>query len=85
MLLLRKSGDGAKAVGVSGDSERKVEKLKHGAEDKYVECGNYDRKRRQLADSMESVRVDMLCVSETRWEWSKARKNRGAYNLFYHG
>ena len=34
---------------------------------------------------MESRKEDILCVQETRWKGSKARKIGGCYKLFYHG
>ena len=34
---------------------------------------------------MERIKVDILCMQETRWKDSKARNIGGGYKFFYHG
>ncbi|KAK3574270.1 hypothetical protein QTP86_004383 [Hemibagrus guttatus] len=42
-------------------------------------------KGRELADMMERRKVDILCVQETRWKGSKARRIGAGFKLFYYG
>ncbi|XP_065654617.1 uncharacterized protein LOC136081244 [Hydra vulgaris] len=42
-------------------------------------------KGRELTDAMESRKLDILCVQETRWKGSKTRSIGGGFKLFYHG
>ncbi|KAF7692565.1 hypothetical protein C0J45_17229 [Silurus meridionalis] len=40
-------------------------------------------KGREVADMMERRKVDMLCVQETKWRWSKAGNIGGGFKLFF--
>ena len=40
---------------------------------------------RELADVMERKNVDILCLQETKWKGSKARKIGDGCKLFYNG
>ena len=40
---------------------------------------------KELADLMERRNVDILCLQETKWKGSKARKIGGGCKLFYNG
>ncbi|KAK3524731.1 hypothetical protein QTP86_001890 [Hemibagrus guttatus] len=42
-------------------------------------------KGRELADMMERRKVDILCVQETRWKGSKARRIGAGFKLFCYG
>ncbi|KAI5099616.1 hypothetical protein C0J45_10168 [Silurus meridionalis] len=50
-----------------------------------VQVGTMTGKGREVADMMERRKVDMLCVQETKWKRSKARKIGGGFKRFYHG
>jgi exonuclease III len=50
-----------------------------------LNVGTMTGKGRELADLMERRKVDVLCVQETKWRGSKAKKIGGGYKLFYHG
>ena len=39
--------------------------------------------RREMADMMKQRNVDILCLQETKWKGSKARKIGGGCKLFY--
>ncbi|KAK3528650.1 hypothetical protein QTP70_007198 [Hemibagrus guttatus] len=47
--------------------------------------GTMTGKGRELADMMERRKVDILCVQETRWKGSKARRIGAGFKLFYYG
>ncbi|KAK3556508.1 hypothetical protein QTP70_008297 [Hemibagrus guttatus] len=49
------------------------------------ETSKEGRKGRELADTMERRKVDILCVQETRWKGSKARSIGAGFKLFYYG
>ena len=38
-----------------------------------------------MVDVMQTRKVDILCVQESRWKGSKARSSGTGYRLFYHG
>ncbi|KAK3531578.1 hypothetical protein QTP70_024962 [Hemibagrus guttatus] len=50
-----------------------------------LNVGTMTGKSRELADVMERRKVDILCVQETRWKGSKARRIGAGFKLFYYG
>ncbi|KAK3560854.1 hypothetical protein QTP86_022604 [Hemibagrus guttatus] len=50
-----------------------------------LNVGTMTGKGRELADTMERRKVDILCVQETRWKGSKARSIGAGFKLFYYG
>ena len=42
-----------------------------------------NRKKRKLADMMDRMNVDVLCLQETKWKGNKARNIGGCCKLFY--
>ncbi|KAK3537905.1 hypothetical protein QTP70_024567 [Hemibagrus guttatus] len=50
-----------------------------------LNVGTMTGKGRELADMMERIKVDILCVQETRWKGSKARSIGAGFKLFYYG
>ncbi|KAF7696116.1 hypothetical protein HF521_006210 [Silurus meridionalis] len=50
-----------------------------------LNVGTMTGKGREVADMIERRKVDMLCVQETKWKWSKARNIGGGFKLFFHG
>lgn len=50
-----------------------------------LNIGTMTGKGRELADMMEQRKVGILCVQETKWKGSKARRIGGVFKLFYHG
>lgn len=50
-----------------------------------LNVGTMTGKGRELADMMERRNVDILCIQETTWKGSKARRTGGGLKLFYHG
>ena len=51
----------------------------------FVICYWTTGRGRELADMMERRNVDILCLKETKWKGSKARKIGGGCKLFYNG
>ena len=50
-----------------------------------LNIGTMTRRGRELADMMERRNVDILCLQETKWKGSKARKIGGECKIFYNG
>ncbi|KAK3522491.1 hypothetical protein QTP86_015882 [Hemibagrus guttatus] len=50
-----------------------------------LNVGTMTGKGRELADTMERRKVDILCVQETKWNGSKARSIGAGFKLFYYG
>ena len=50
-----------------------------------LNIGTMTGRGRELADMMERRNVDILCLQETKWKGSKARKIGGGCKLFYNG
>ena len=50
-----------------------------------LNVGSITGKGTELADMMERIKVDILCVQETKWKGSKARSIGGGFKLLYHG
>ncbi|KAK3555042.1 hypothetical protein QTP86_006366, partial [Hemibagrus guttatus] len=50
-----------------------------------LNVGTMTGKGRELADMIERRKVDILCVQETRWKGSKARRIGAGFKLFYYG
>ena len=50
-----------------------------------LNVGTMMGKGRELADMMERRKLDILCIQETKWKGSKARKLGGGCKLYYHG
>ena len=50
-----------------------------------LNIGTMTGRGRELADMMEQRNVDLLCLQETKWKWSKARNVGGGCKLFYNG
>ena len=40
---------------------------------------------RELADMIERMKIDLLCLQETKWKGNKARSIGGGCKLFYNG
>ena len=51
----------------------------------FIYRNNKWKGERELADMMEQKNVDILCLQETNWKRSKARKISGGCKLFYNG
>ena len=49
-----------------------------------LNVGTMTGKSRELAEMLDSRRIDIACVQETKWKGSKAREIRDGYKLFYH-
>ena len=50
-----------------------------------LNVGSMTRKGYEMVEMMESWKLDVLCVQETKWKASKARNLGGGYELYYHG
>ena len=50
-----------------------------------LNVGTMTGKGIELADMMVKRKVDILCVQETMWKWSKARNIGDGCKIFYHG
>ena len=50
-----------------------------------LNIGTMNGRGRELADMMEQRNVDILCLQETKWKGSKARKIGGGCKIFYNG
>ena len=48
-----------------------------------LNIGTMTGRGRELADMMERRNVDILCLQETKWKGSKARKIGGGCKIFY--
>ena len=82
MLLLGEEGRGGRRIQYRREKRKtKIVTLKIGS----LNVGTMTGKGRELADMMERRKLDILCVQETKWKGSKARKLGGGCKLYHHG
>ena len=70
---------------VSKKAARNVQRETHIHNSGYLKYTNNDWKGKRAGRHDEQRNVDILCLQETKWKWSKARNIGGGCKLFYNG